>query len=229
MNAQKGRSLRFAALATMIAGAGLLIFSALPTQLKTAVGSSRHLAEEARSYLSERGFRPTAIVADEKSDVPSVPSMSHPLMGQPAPPIALLDHNGRERTLAQYLREGPVVIVFYYGYYCDHCVAQLFALDADLAQFRRFGAQVLAISADEPSHTAKQFATYGAFSCSVLSDPGNRVAGAYGVYKPTTAPGAVSLLHATFIVDKSGIVRWCQYGLTPFTKNEALLAELGKL
>lgn len=229
MAATTGRTLRFAALATMIAGIGLLIFSALPTQLKTAVEPSRHLAEEAKSYLSKQGFRRSEVEAAGKSDVPSLPSMSHPLLGRPAPDIELSDHTGHRQALSDHLQNGPVLVVFYYGYYCDHCVAQLFALDADYTRFRALGGQILAISADEPAHTAEQLATYGAFSFPVLSDSQNRVAANYGVYKPSKSPGSVELLHATFLVDQSGIVRWCQYGLTPFTDNNSLLAELEKL
>ena len=55
--------------------------------------------------------------------------------------------------LAKELKKGPVVVVFYLGYYCNHCVSQLFDLNEDVRYFHELGAEVIAISADPPELT----------------------------------------------------------------------------
>src|SRR5690606_21998082 len=84
------------------------------------------------------------------------PPQQHPLLGQPAPDFQLLDHQGKPHRLHDALRRGPAVVVFYYGAHCDHCVAQLFALQEDWRFFDELGAQVLVLSPDSPAETAEQ-------------------------------------------------------------------------
>src|SRR5258706_4908681 len=38
----------------------------------------------------------------------------------------------RSWRLAERTGHGPIVLVFYYGYHCNHCVGQLFALHDDM-------------------------------------------------------------------------------------------------
>ena len=45
------------------------------------------------------------------------------------------------------------MLVFYYGYHCNHCVKQLFGLHDDIERFRALGATVVAVSADLPETT----------------------------------------------------------------------------
>ena len=118
--------------------------------------------------------------------------------------------------------------MFYYGYYCNHCVSQLFALSDDISMFRELGAEVLAISPDTSAETSQKFARYGHFTFPVLSDSDNRVAATYSVFAPRTPTTPQTLLHGTFVIDQGGIVRWCHYSREPFTNNAALLSELAK-
>jgi peroxiredoxin len=118
-------------------------------------------------------------------------------------------------------------LVFYYGYYCNHCVSQLFALNKDVAKFNELGATVLAVSADPSEQTRKRFKEYGAFGFPVLSDPSNAAARKYGAYIPSTKPGEDGdLLHGTFVIDRAGRVTWANRGDVPFTENHTLLIEL---
>jgi peroxiredoxin len=120
-------------------------------------------------------------------------------------------------------RHGPVIVVFYYGYHCPHCVAQLFALERDLAKFTGQGVRLVALSPDPVSETAEKFLRYGRFHFPVLSDPDNHVAQQYGAYTPATAGHDDDLKHATFLVDRSGRIDWAYTGNDPFVDNEFLL------
>jgi peroxiredoxin len=113
-----------------------------------------------------------------------------------------------------------VVLVFYYGFHCDHCVRQLFDMKRDLPLFREAGAQVVAISADVAELTRQRLRQYGPFGFPVLSDPGNKVAHAYQVFK------ADLRRHGTFLIDRAGTVQWVNMGDAPFRRNSALLSEL---
>jgi peroxiredoxin len=159
----------------------------------------------------------------------AVPTQPHPLLGKKAPEFTLEDPHGAVHSLDSLLERGPVVLVFYYGYYCNHCVGQLFALDKDIAYFRELGTEVVALSPDPPASTRQRFRRYGAFHFPVLSDPKNAVAERYGVFRPARPGQEENLDHATFVLDRDGVVRWVQSGDEPFTDDRALLLELDRL
>lgn len=185
------------------------------------------LAQEAREDLARRNFRPLsapleALIADSKYE--PVPTQTHPLLLHPVPDFTLLDVQGKEWSLARELREGPVVLVFYFGYQCNHCVSQLFGLDKDFEKFRELGVKMVAISADPPELTQARFRQYGAFAFPVLSDLGNKVAEKFETYIPNPKAGEKGdLLHGTFLIKRDGSLVWVNRGDEPFTENRSLL------
>ncbi len=213
-------------------GGALVLASAAAPRLRHYWRESRNVAAEAKEYLRERNVKPLEVDLDTllaESHDKSLPTLPHPLLNQPAPGFELSNHNGQKQSLAEQLSRGPVVVVFYYGYYCNHCVSQLFALQDDIAKFRELGAEVVAISADTPQQTTEKFAKYGQFTFPVLADPDNKTAEAFSIYAPANEGKKERLLHGTFVLDKEGVVRWCHYGDAPFTANATLLVELAKL
>jgi peroxiredoxin len=150
-------------------------------------GPAKNVAAEARAFLSERGVRPLSEslmqILTQTAGSPT-PTQPHPLLGKTAPDFELADPNGRRHTLGSFLKRGPVVLVFYYGYFCDHCVSQLFALDQDLGYVHEMGAEVVALSPDPPAKTRQRFRQFGAFHFPVLADEKNAVAECYGVFRP---------------------------------------------
>jgi peroxiredoxin len=229
-----GGALRiWAPFATIVLIAGVLIaayayrrFGAAQTVPQSA---PRDLAQEARADLEQRNFRPlsaplAALLDDPKYE--SIPTQAHLLLLQPAPDFTLRDVDGKEWSLEKQLKDGPVVLVFYYGYHCNHCVSQLFALDKDIEKFRELGVQMVAVSADPAETTRERFKKYGAFMFPVLSDPGNKVAALYETYVPNPVAGQEGdLLHGTFVISRQGKVIWANRGDRPFTENHTLLLE----
>jgi peroxiredoxin len=189
----------------------------------------RDLAQEANQDLERRNYRPLsgpleALLND--ATYKPVPTQAHPLLGQPAPEFSLADTDGKEWTLSEKHKEGAVVLVFYYGYNCNHCVSQLFGLHKDIAHFRELGAAVVAVSADPPELTRERYKKYGAFAFPVLSDKGNTVAARYGTFVPAKKHGEEGdLLHGTFVIDRAGSVVWANRGDEPFTQNRTLLLQ----
>jgi peroxiredoxin len=189
----------------------------------------KNVAAEAQQWLRSKKTAPLSAPLQqllEEAKRHSVKTMSHPLLGKTAPDASLADHRGKSWHLRELLRQGPVVLVFYYGYHCDHCVSQLFGLNEDLDKFIEMGAQVIAVSEDPPALTAERFRQYGDFRFPVLSDPGNKMAAIYGVYQPPRGGTEKELLHGTFLIAPDGTVTWANYGDDPFIDNRTLLLEL---
>ena len=174
------------------------------------VVQKQNLTTGLSQILSEAAFEPA-------------PSQKHPLLSQAAPEFALPDDSGKSQSLSSLGKNRPVVVVFYLGYGCSHCVAQLIALDKDLHYFRELGAEVVAISSDEPAHTAERFQEYGRFHFPVLADVDNSVAEAWDVYHPKTGEQPEFSKHGTFIVDRTGRVIWAMLDTEPFVDNKSLL------
>jgi len=213
----------------LLVGVSLLVLAAI--HALAPAPARPDLAKEAREYLRKRQVTPlseplTRLLADPGKSL--VPTQAHALLGDPAPEFDLEDPSGRRWTLKELTGKGPVVLVFYYGYWCNHCVAQLFALQQDVERFHELGAEVVAVSADPPEQTRERFKRYGKFAFPVLSDPGNKVARAYGVAQQTRG-GEDALLHGTFVISHDGVVDWCQCGDEPFTGNLTLLHELARM
>lgn len=193
----------------------------------------RDLAAEARADLERRNFRPLsgpleALLTD--ASFKPIPTQTHPLLGDQGPDFTLTDTDGKSWTLSEKLKGGPVVLVFYYGYHCNHCVSQLFGLHEDIDKFRELGAPVVAVSADASELTRERYKKYGAFAFPVLSDAGNKVAELFGTFTPSKKPGEDGdLLHGTFVIDRTGQVVWANRGDGPFTENRTLLYELARL
>jgi len=190
-----------------------------------------HLANDAKAYLRSEKPRPLLNplyeILEDKEFQPQE-SQPHALLGHQAPDFELSDDRGVKTSLHGTLKDAPVVLVFYYGYHCNHCVGQLFGLNEDLRRFTELGTQVVAISADPVELTAKRFDEYGRFDFPVLSDPDNRVAAEYGVFQPESEGKPEVKLHGTFVIDADGTVLWCNTGNKPFLDNKTLLTVIAK-
>jgi peroxiredoxin len=219
-------STRWLLVALALVGSGLLGWAGFLALYR----SEPNLARDAEADLARRGFAPLSGALAEVVDDPFFEPQAtqvHPLLGKPAPDFSLNDSDDKKWSLAGR-RPGPLVLVFYYGYTCDHCVSQLFGLNKDLALFRELGAEVVAISPDSSSLTRERYRKYGPFQFSVLSDPENRVAELYGAYRPAKDGKGGDQTHCTLLIGKDGKVLWANRGDEPFTDNKTLLCELAR-
>lgn len=199
-------------------------------QQKSGDKSSANLANQANADLESRNFQPLSgavqdLVADKSK--PSIPTQSHPLLFRNAPDFTLADVDGADFHLAKEAETSPIILVFYYGYSCSHCVSQLFGLAKDIDIFRELGAKIIAISPDSRELTKERYAEYGTFPFPVLSDPGNKVAQLYSTYIPAKNPmNDGELMHGTFVLFPGGKVVWANRGDEPFTNNLTLIRAL---
>lgn len=194
--------------------------------LKYGLVSTGNVAEDAKAYLAARGAKqlsqPLQELLNDESFTP-VESQAHPLLGKSVPEFELLDHQRNPVSLSSYQSEGPVVLVFYNGYGCSHCVAQLIGIQRDLEYFGELRAKVIAVSDDSPEHTSEKYAEFGEFDFAVLSDPDNLIAKKYGCYEAGNDVAPDTKLHGTFVIDRAGQLIFSHRGSEPFADNRALL------
>lgn len=241
-------SFRFAwAVASLLAmGAAAALICALVFPSPDPLSEHRSVRDKDRSPVGEpssvpdaatrmlRKYKPAPLTEPLQSLLANpnefyVPTMDHELIGNPAPDFALRDWRGHSVRLSDALRKGPVVLIFYYGYWCDHCVVQLFDLNEEIDKFEEVGATLMAISADPPEETARKFEQYGPFRFTVLSDPGNKVAEQYDCFDPASNDREARQFHGTFVVDSTGVIRWADISETPFRSIRTLLYEVARI
>jgi len=149
-----------------------------------------------------------------------------PEVGEPAPEFTLADQRGEQVSLAELLRDGPVVLVFYRGEWCPYCNLQLRTFQAHLGQLAEHGAQLVAISPQTPDHSLSM-AEQNELGFRVLSDVGASVIDEYGLRFEVdqqlraltesvgndigahNGPAGWTLPAAsTFVIDRDGVVRY---------------------
>lgn len=193
--------------------------------------STGHIRNDAEAYLRAAQKRRltdglSVILADPKFTPEA--SQTHLLIGQVAPNFRLPDVSGVSQELSTLGKDRPVVVVFYLGYGCSHCVAQLLALDKDQHYFRELDADIVAISSDTSEHTAERYKEYGEFHFPVLADVDYAVSTQWGVYQPETDEKPEFMKHGTFVLDRKGKVIWAAVGNEPFLDNTTLLHVLAE-
>ncbi len=125
------------------------------------------------------------------------------LVGAPAPSFTLAGwHKSAEQSfdLAQ-MRGRPVVLAFYPGDERMVCTKQMCAYSDSLGDLEVFHAQVWGI-APQSIESHREFAAGRKLQLPLLSDPGNEVAGSFGVV------GAFGLRRSVFVVDADGTIAW---------------------
>ncbi len=192
--------------------------------------SSTHTQRQLTRELAEMAARAPAPVAARISaanDEVAASGVARGLaVGDRAPDFVLPNAVGQPVDLLRRLELGPVVLSFYRGEWCPYCNLELRALQAALARFKAHGASVIAISPQTPDHSLSA-AERNALAFDVLSDVDQAVIRAYRVQftvpadmkdlylnafhndlSTQTADGSWSLpIPATFVIDRSGIIR----------------------
>jgi len=101
-------------------------------------------------------------------------------VGDQAPDFTLPNATGEKVTLADLLKQGPVVLTWYRGGWCPYCNIALSALQEKLPEIEKAGAQLVAISPETPDHSLETAEKQG-LEFQVLSDVGNKVADTFGI------------------------------------------------
>ena len=104
----------------------------------------------------------------------------YPNPGESAPMFELLNEKGEPVKLENILKQGPVILSFFKGDFCQLCDLELKTLQRSLPQFTKHGAILLGISPHTVS-ISYQLKEKKELSYSILSDQGNQIAEIYGL------------------------------------------------
>ena len=166
-----------------------------------------------------------------KSDVGERPALDSlgPFRWQPCSAHAwtLPDASNKKRSLADY-RGRPVLVVFYLGHGCKHCIEQLNLLAPVARDFESQGISIVAVSTDSVAglHKTTEKATADAgFPFPIVSDESLDAFKAYGAYDDFEQMA----LHGTYLIDGDGKVRWQDISFEPFSDLKFLVGESRRL
>jgi peroxiredoxin Q/BCP len=147
-----------------------------------------------------------------------------PPLGEAAPDFNLagIDQSGPTQRKLNDLRGKWLVLYFYPKDFTSGCTIEARGFQKDLPLFRKKGAEVIGISADDQDQHAS-FCGSEKLTYTLLSDGNGRVSRAYGSW---IAP--FSQRH-TFLIDPEGILRARWTAVQPFGHSQEVLQALEKL
>ena len=143
-------------------------------------------------------------------------------VGTPAPDFTLRDQNRQEVTLSDFRDTKNVLLVFFPLAFTGICQGELGEVRDHLPDYENDDTQTLAISVGPPP-THKIWATQSGFLFPVLSDfwPHGAVAQAYGVFNDDAGFSN----RGTFVVDRSGIIRFAEMNGPGEPRDQSLWIE----
>jgi thiol-disulfide isomerase/thioredoxin len=192
----------------MVAGISLVVWSGYQNLRE------RRLAAQAR-----QANRVTLIPDNPNSpgtasaDAPDAPS---PLLGKPAPPLSLVDLNGRHVTLSDF--KGHPLVVNFWGTYCAPCKIEMPWLETFSKKYAADGFDVIGVTYDSEvgkDTISKDVQKLGVTYPILLSDPK-----AEKDYLSDT-----EVLPMSFYVDRTGKVVQVTAGLGSEDQLEAMVKE----
>lgn len=147
-------------------------------------------------------------------------------VGMKAPAFTLLDKNGAEVSLADFLGK-KVVLYFYPKDNTPGCTRQACAFAAAYEDFKKDDIVVIGISKDSVASHVK-FAEKHSLPFILLSDPERLAIEPYGVWQEKKMCGKVGMgvVRTTFIIDEEGNIEKVMPKVKPDTNAAEILAYL---
>jgi peroxiredoxin len=141
-----------------------------------------------------------------------------------APALEVIDGSSQKVTLESY-RGKNVILVFYLGAECPHCMEQLQSLAAKKKQWEKLDTVVLAVSSAtvDPANAAVK--SLDGAAVRLLADRDHVNARRFRSYDDFEEIE----LHSTTLIDKQGRAYWARFGGDPFTDTAFLEKQLKRM
>lgn len=140
-----------------------------------------------------------------------------------APKLEALDSQRKTVTLDDF-RGKNVVLIFYLGEECVHCIEQLIAIKKRINDFLLNDTEVVAISSASPERVASS-EKMASLSIRLLSDADHANAKRFHSYDEFEEME----LHSTILIDGRGKVRWARSGGDPFMELDFLADQIKRV
>jgi peroxiredoxin len=173
-------------------------------------------------------WRNPAPVRADVGDRPPLDSLG-PFRWSPSPAAewSLPAPEGKTLALSDF-RGKPVVVIFYLGAGCLHCVEQLQKFAPRFNDFQQAGINVVAISSEDLASlttSITNFSKDASFAIPLAADPEMKIFKSYRAYDDFEKLP----LHGTFLIDGAGLVRWQDISHEPFMDVDFALTEFKRL
>jgi peroxiredoxin len=120
----------------------------------------------------------------------------------------------------------PVIVIFYLGFGCLHCMEQLQEFSPAAQKFRDAGIELIAISTETPELLAKGMKAYDKpLEIPLVADPELKAFKNFRCFDDFEKQP----LHGTFLIDAQGRVLWQDISYEPFKDQKFLLKESQRL
>lgn len=230
---QRGQRALIAALASEGRWSALaeLVDSPYLAGTKDAVRIKKWVATGQSERIKQTFGRPTPAAAA----TPQRPTLPLDIYGPgswtplPAPPFDLARGKGGRLSLADY-KGRNVLVVFYLGAACLHCVEQIHEIKPKTRAFKNAGIEVVTIGTDtvpEVKAFIQQLEETGdsPMPFPLLADPKGASFKSWRCWDDFENEA----LHGTFLIDADGLIRWRDISIEPFMATDFLLAECKRL
>ena len=141
-----------------------------------------------------------------------------------APALEAHDAQGKAVSLEEY-RGKNVLLVFYLGPECPHCLRQLHDIGEKKGDWDRLNTVVLAVSSTPPEKNNEALKQFGDLPARLLSDPDHSNARRFHSYDDFEDIE----LHSTILIDKKGRVYWARFGGDPFADMQFLVKQVERM
>lgn len=141
-----------------------------------------------------------------------------------APRLDVTDAAGKHVTLDDYKGKN-VILVFYLGQECPHCMRQLHDLAGKKDDWERLDVAVLAVSSTPSAQNAKALKEFGSLPIRLLSDTHYDNARRFHSYDDFEE----AELHSTILIDRNGRVHWARNGGDPFSDMAFLVKQAERM
>jgi len=125
-----------------------------------------------------------------------------------APNFEGVDPAGKSFELYKALKKSAILLIFYRGYWCNHCREQLAEISNHLKDFEDASVVPVAVSADRPLE-ASLMINFLSLTFPVLPDSDWKIFGLYGFTRPEDQK---NILPAAFLIDKDKKIIYSHIG-----------------
>jgi peroxiredoxin len=196
--------------------------------LDAGLPMSRRLDEIATQFGIGAAWRQPVPAREDSGVRPTLDSLG-PIHWHPwqAADFTLPDAGGSQVSLHDFGGK-PVVLLFYLGSTCSHCMEQLKAFTTTAKEYEAAGIKIVAIGSEDPAGLTATSNTCDSKTGArfpLLSDPELNVFKTWRCHDDFEK----SPLHGAFLVDAKGQVRWADIGHEPLKDAKFLLAEAKRL